>query len=34
MLQDELASIVTMVTSNEYCDAESVAEYIGNIRFL
>lgn len=34
MLQDELASIVTMVTSNEYCDAESVADYIGSIRFL
>ncbi len=34
MLKNELASIVTMITSNEYCDAESVEQYIGRLRFL
>lgn len=34
MLQNELASIVTMVTSDEHCDAETVERYIGRIRFL
>lgn len=34
MLKEELASIVTMVTNSKYCDAESVEDYIGRIRFL
>lgn len=34
MLKNELASIVTMITSSEYCDAESVEDYIGRLRFL
>lgn len=34
MLKEELASIVTMVTNSKYCDAESVEDYIGRLRFL